>query len=266
MGKQKSIVKIQGSIDDMTFYQMNGISYVRKKTAGPSKEKIKTDPRFKRTRENNQEFAGAVAGATALRQGLVEVTKMLDNSFRNRAMIICRQMIASASGTRGQRPFKPQDNKGMFQELVLQKSTSFQRICNVPYVASVAVGNYSATLAIPDFNTGSLINPPPNATHFKMFLHISVLSEFDYDIVTNKYQPVNPELNTLHAMSSTDYLPLGGMVGAATLLQTILGDVEELPPTAVLVVCMGIEFYQSVTGGGYYSFASNDAMKIVLVK
>src|ERR1700748_668661 len=133
MGKQKSIVKVQGSIDDMTFYQMNGISYVRKKTVGPSKEKIKTDPRYKRTKENNQEFAGAVAGAMALSQGFIEVSQMLDSNFRNRAMVVCRQMIASAPGIRGQRPFKPQDYKALFQELVFQKNTSFQRICNAPY-------------------------------------------------------------------------------------------------------------------------------------
>lgn len=60
MAKQKSVVKLRGTIDDLTFYESQDGLLVRKKTS-ISKDRINTDASFQRTRENNAEFANAAA-------------------------------------------------------------------------------------------------------------------------------------------------------------------------------------------------------------
>ena len=55
MGLQDGIIKITGTIDNLTFYKMNGIYYVRKKSS-LSRKKVLTAPSFERTRMHAGEF------------------------------------------------------------------------------------------------------------------------------------------------------------------------------------------------------------------
>lgn len=61
MAKLKSLLKIEGTLDGMTFFKKDGRYWVKTK-GGIEKERLLTDPAFARTRENNQEF-GEVAKA-----------------------------------------------------------------------------------------------------------------------------------------------------------------------------------------------------------
>jgi hypothetical protein len=58
MAKQKGIFKIEGTLDDITFYKSQDGYLVRQK-GGVSAERIATDPSFQRTRENGAEFSAA---------------------------------------------------------------------------------------------------------------------------------------------------------------------------------------------------------------
>ena len=56
MGKLKSFIKLEGTLDGLTFYKSQDGYMVRTK-GGVSKNRIMKDPAFKRTRENLSEFA-----------------------------------------------------------------------------------------------------------------------------------------------------------------------------------------------------------------
>ena len=56
MAKVNGLLKIEGTVEDLTFYKKDGKNYVRRK-GGVSKERILTDPNFVRTRENGAEFS-----------------------------------------------------------------------------------------------------------------------------------------------------------------------------------------------------------------
>src|SRR6185295_13657509 len=74
MPKQKSVVKIDGTMDDMTFYKsIDG--YLVKKKGGVSADKIKNDPNFVRVRENNEEFGNSAQGGKNLRDTVHVLTK-----------------------------------------------------------------------------------------------------------------------------------------------------------------------------------------------
>jgi hypothetical protein len=203
MAKQKSIIKIQGTLDDMTFYQLNGKNFVKRKNTGITREKINSDPRFKRTRENNQEFGGATTVAQGIRQGFTEVSDLLDKTIHQRFVSVCREMIGKADGIRGQRPFLPAAHKEAFLNLPLQKNSSLDTIFKAPYTATASVTRNSATLAVPDFNTANLLQAPSGATHFRILLHLSALSSYAYDVETKKYIPSFPVDNGKHALAAT---------------------------------------------------------------
>lgn len=56
MGKIKSLFQINGTIDGMNFYVVNGQQYVRKAGGGFNGKKIKSDPSMVKVRQNGQEF------------------------------------------------------------------------------------------------------------------------------------------------------------------------------------------------------------------
>lgn len=65
MAKQVGTIKLTGTIDDVTFYQMNGKFYARKKSS-LSREKVKHHTSFALTRMYNNIMANASSIASAL--------------------------------------------------------------------------------------------------------------------------------------------------------------------------------------------------------
>jgi len=69
MAKVKGIVKIQGTLDELTFYKTQDGNLVKTK-GGVSKARIATDPTFLRTRENGAEFGSAASAGKLLRSAV----------------------------------------------------------------------------------------------------------------------------------------------------------------------------------------------------
>lgn len=66
MAKLKGIIKIEGTLQDMTFYKTQDGHLVKTKS-GVSGSRIATDPAFARTRENGAEFGSAAKAGKLLR-------------------------------------------------------------------------------------------------------------------------------------------------------------------------------------------------------
>ena len=66
MARQKGIIKLKGTIGDITFYKsIDG--YLAREKGGVEASRIANDPAFVRTRENNAEFGNAVMAGKLLR-------------------------------------------------------------------------------------------------------------------------------------------------------------------------------------------------------
>jgi len=74
MAKQKGVVKLKGTIEDVSFYKsIDG--YVARAKGGIDADRLKKDPKFSRTRENNAEFGTAAKSAKLLRRALWPLLK-----------------------------------------------------------------------------------------------------------------------------------------------------------------------------------------------
>ena len=74
MAKLKGLIKIKGTLDDLTFYKGKEGYLIRTK-GGVSGDRIKTDPRFQRTRENGSEFANSAKSGKLLRRAIRTMLK-----------------------------------------------------------------------------------------------------------------------------------------------------------------------------------------------
>lgn len=80
-------------------------------------------------------------------------------------------------------------------------------------------------------------------------------------MTTKKYEPSDPDNNSKNDFVASNYIPLGPAVGSDTILTATLAGSPVLPLTSALVSCIGIEFYQEVSGV-MYLLSSDNAMKI----
>ena len=69
MARQTGIIKLKGTIDDISFYKTTDGHLARIK-GGPDANKIANDPAFQRTRENGAEFGRAGKGGKLIRLAL----------------------------------------------------------------------------------------------------------------------------------------------------------------------------------------------------
>src|SRR3954451_16181300 len=66
MARQKSIIALEGTLGNITFFKSRD-GYMAREKGGISPDKIANDPAFERTRENNAEFSRAGKAAKLLR-------------------------------------------------------------------------------------------------------------------------------------------------------------------------------------------------------
>ena len=90
MARQKGIIKLKGTIGDITFYKTQDGHLAREK-GGVEASRIKNDPAFQRTRENGSEFGRAGTAGKVLR---IAIRELLLNSADGRMVSrLTQQMV-----------------------------------------------------------------------------------------------------------------------------------------------------------------------------
>ena len=107
MARQSSFLKLEGTIGYVTFYK-GRTGFKARQKGGVSKNKILKDPRFKRTRENLQEFSRAANASKFLKDAFrVIALKSSDGTLHNRLYSIATKVIYSdVVSNRGERKFE----------------------------------------------------------------------------------------------------------------------------------------------------------------
>lgn len=104
MGKLDGIIKLQGTLDNLKFYKSADGHVVRTK-GGVSKNRIKNDPAFQRTRKNGMEFGHSATSGKMLRTAVGTLLfNAKDRRLSSRLMTVMSQIKNLDSiSIRGQR-------------------------------------------------------------------------------------------------------------------------------------------------------------------
>lgn len=246
MAKQKSFIKIEGTIGDLTFYKSKDGYYVRQK-GGVDGNKIATDPRFERTRENNAEFGHAGEAGKMVRRAFRSIT--LGRSDRYMIARLTRQMLKIVQmdqGPRGQRKIDGGDLKtlrGFEFNNDGHLSTTFYGF----YDVEINRSSGEVTVDIEPFVPRELLIAPEGTTHFKI---VSAAAVVDFE---------NEDF--LIAKSQTDFMPWDNEE------TTPINQINALPENIewALFVALGFDFYQEVSGG-YYPLKNGSFNPLSLVE
>ena len=92
MAKQTGLLKIKGTLDNVTFYKSKDGHLAKMKTSLDG-ERIKNDPSFARTRENGSEFGSIATSGKLFRDSLRNITvNVSDNKLLTRVTQVLAQI------------------------------------------------------------------------------------------------------------------------------------------------------------------------------
>ena len=93
MATQAGIIRIIGTIGDLSFYK-SGDQYLAREKGGPSREQFKRSPAFAGSRKMSEEFGHISRSSSRSRQALITLTGMRDKSLYHRLFKLLRLVVA----------------------------------------------------------------------------------------------------------------------------------------------------------------------------
>jgi len=233
MAKANGILKIEGTVEELTFFKLGGKNFVRKK-GGVSKERIETDPSFVRTRENNSEFSLCAGSGRLLRMGLGGlVFKAKDSRMSSRLLQtlyrVKRFDIVSQRGKRNvAEGLTTAEGKLALKGFDFNVNAPLNSVLFTPYFLELLVNS----LTIKDLIPLEQLRYPQGATHVSF-----QLAGFGINFETEETDLV---------LSNTENVALSMLAGDVVLL------LASLPvTTGVSLYLLSISFFQEVNGIQY---------------
>jgi hypothetical protein len=248
MARQSGLIKIKGTLDNVTFYKSIDGDMARMKTSVDA-SRIANDPAFQRTRENGTEFGNSAKSGKLTRDAL---RPMALSASDNRVVSRMTQLMTDiknldATSIRGSRnvgvAMALAPAKALLKGFEFNAGAFLSSILYKPYTVTTATGVITITGLVP-------INDvvfPSGATHISF---------------TGCYGNINYATNIVDVkLSNVQNLPINATPSTITLTPTAVPA-----GTGAKVYMLKLEFFQLVNGVQYsLKNGAYNALKIVEV-
>lgn len=233
MARQKGIIKLDGTIGDITFYKSKD-GYLAREKGGIPADRIANDPAFQRTRENGAEFGRAGKAGKVLRNA---IRALLQNASDSRMVSrLTTEMVKviqeDATNPRGLRNVIDGEAE-LLAGFEFNLSGKLGTTLYAPFTTAIDRAAGTIAVNIPAFVPLNMIAAPGGSTHFKI---VSAGAEVDFE---NETFVVDSK--------ATQILPWD----ANPTVNINLNNAVTANSTHPLFLMVGIEFYQEVNGQMY---------------
>lgn len=233
MAQQKGIIKLKGTVGDITFYKSKD-GYLAREKGGLDANRIANDPNFQRTRENGEEFGRAGKAGKMLRTAIRAL--LLNIADGRMAARLTREMVkvlkADLTSVRGKRNVIDGEAE-LLEGFEFNIDSKLGTTLIAPYTAAIDRVLGTLKVDIPAFIPANMVIAPGGATHFKI---LTAGTAIDF---TNETFEVEA--------TESAVLPLNSVATAALSLSNAVSAASVHP----LFLVLGIEFYQDVNGIQY---------------
>ncbi len=233
MAKQKSIIRLDGTIGGITFYKSKD-GYLAREKGGISPERIRTDPAFQRTRENGAEFGRAGKAGKVLRKSIRGLLQNINDS--RMVSRLTKEMLKVIQLDR----INPRGLRNVIDgEAELLIGFDFNangKLSNTLFASwekTLDRATGEAGVLFEPFEASSMIGAPAGSTHYRL-----TAAAMSIDFEKEIYDSV---------IGSSDTLELSPIAGNAIAIDLQLPADSTHP----LFLALGIEFYQQVNEINY---------------
>ena len=177
MARQTGLLKIKGTLDNVTFYKSKDGDIAKMKTSVDA-ARIANDPAFARTRENGKEFGNSASAGKLLRDSLRNITVNISgtNNVARITQIMSKIKNQDTTSVRGQRNvgvgIANATAKALLKGFDFNPSAMLGSMLYKPYVLAPATG----VITIAGFVPATDLTWPNGATHVSItggFLNIN---------------------------------------------------------------------------------------------
>ena len=234
MAKLKSFIKLQGTLDGLTFYKSKDGYLIRTK-GGVSKSRILKDPNFKRTRENMHQFGLNATAGKLLRTCVGPILmKAKDSKLSSRMLKLMNEIKRfDTVSVRGEQlvglGLTSSEGKQLLTNFNFNIDAPLFQVLNTPFTIDTTSGAVSISNFIPEEH----LKIPSGATHVE-FQSVLVNVNFDTQLFNYSY-------------SSAYKLPIDLTETSFELAPSIIQSTDGIQLNLLLVA-----FYQKVNTQ-YYS-------------
>jgi hypothetical protein len=246
MGKQSSAFKLEGKIGGLSFYKTRDGHMAREK-GGVSKDRIMTDPKYARTRENLKEFSENARTVKMVKDTIrPAILRIADAKLHNR---LIREMMkvlrTDPVNGRGKRLVSEGD-WNLLQGFEINSSAVLSGSIKTEITVTNSPTEWG--VSINSFLPVDFLSIPLGATHFRL---MAAGASFDFPAGTKSF-----------ILEAGANLPLEQLTGAITVTIPKAGLPE---PNKLFII--GIEFLQVVNGQDYaFNSEEHNAAAIVTVE
>jgi len=243
-------IKLEGTIDDITFYKMEG-RYLARRKGGVTGKQFKTSPAFHRSRISSDAFGRASKGARIFRRAFASLLKDFPCPRLNSRLtgVMVKAFLDGGENQNIEHAVHAK-NLRVMEGFEFSKKALFGEFFQAPYEVVINGETGEARILIPGFIPSDYLVNAGNATHFRFHAAFAAI-----DFKTARHQMVRTE---------TDPILFGSQQEQALVLSMTLTDRElsDLP----LFLVLGVEFSRKVlqrffsVDGGIYN-----ALRIIRV-
>ena len=233
MPKQTGIIRVEGTMDNVTFYKdKEGVYHVRRK-GGVSAERIAKGETFQRTRENGAEFGRAGKASKLLREILKPLGKHVSDGrmFGRLVREMMKVLRADATSERGQRNVIDGEVE-LLNGFDFNSKGPLKTSVSVLFSAAIDRITGKAQVDFPAFIPSKMIIAPQASTHYQLN---AVAAEIDFEAQSYKIDSKNS--GPLQLTEASAGLQLACQLPANS--------------THPLFLVLGIEFFQMSNGRLY---------------
>ena len=233
MARQKGLIKLKGTLGDITFYK-SGDGFLAREKGSLDRNRIQNDPAFQRTRENGYEFGRAGKAGKVLRTAFRPLLlKSADSRMVSRlTQMMMKVLQADAVSVRGQRNVIDGETE-LLTGFEFNTGGTLGNSLYAPFTTNIdrATGTY--TLTLPPFVPNEMVTVPDGTTHFTL----------NYGAASIDFELERYEV----ALGTSAVLPWNGVL-TADLSETLTLTANSTHP---LFMVVGISFFQEINGSYY---------------
>ena len=245
MAKQDSVILINGTIGDLSFYKTRDGYFVRRKTC-ISGARVKRDPAFTRTRQNAAEFGRAARAGKLLRTAFEPLMEYASDSrvTSRLAGALVKVIRADTTHPAGQRTILARHTT-LLDDFNFNRHGSLQKTFHAAYSASINRTTGSFTVYVPAFNPSASVCTPPGATHLRL-----TACGVSADFASGVYESA-----IVHSPEISLEKPTPGPISLST----------EIPcaPSRPILLALCLEFLQETNGK--MSFLQDQAYNVMAI-
>lgn len=233
MARQTGIIKLKGTLGDISFYK-SADGHLARTKGGVDGNRIANDPAFQRTRENGSEFGRAGKGGKVLRNA---IRILLQNAKDKRVVSRLTKVLVAITKTdaindRGMRTIQDGD-MNLLNGFEFNLNGKLGSTLYAPFTTLLDRVTGNVEINLDPFAPTIRIAAPGGTTHFKV---VTGAAELDFENETSVFES-----------DETAIFPYDGVSTSAINLVMTLPSGSVLP----IVQVAGIEFFQEVNGQMY---------------